>query len=101
MVGLNALVEMACFAYPAFMAIKSLKESSGYEVWLTYFMIFSSFHVMEALYGHPDPMTDSTTYILFKLVVLVLCFLPMTNGAERIYKMGIKRVIAAADAKTD
>mmetsp|Transcript_30787 Transcript_30787/g.75065 ORF Transcript_30787/g.75065 Transcript_30787/m.75065 type:complete len:172 (-) Transcript_30787:287-802(-) len=92
-IGFNAIVNIVCFSYPAYASLKAMqsKEEDYGQQWLTYFMIFGLFSVAESFY--PALLTDVTFYVLFKLLVLVWCFLPMSNGAKKIYDLAIVRIV--------
>mmetsp|Transcript_4085 Transcript_4085/g.7803 ORF Transcript_4085/g.7803 Transcript_4085/m.7803 type:complete len:175 (-) Transcript_4085:1450-1974(-) len=102
-IGFNAIVNMICFFWPAYLALKAMQEKEeGYDKqWLTYFMIFGFFHVLESFY--PSLLTEHTFYTLIKLFVLFWCFLPQSKGAQKVYTLGIEKVLAmtgsAADSK--
>jgi len=100
-IGFNAIVNMLCFFWPAYLSIKAMQEKEeGYDKqWLTYFMIFGFFHVLESFY--PSLLTEHTFYTLIKLFVLFWCFLPQSKGAEKVYTLGIEKVLKMAGAAED
>ncbi|GAB5363466.1 hypothetical protein AAMO2058_000885500 [Amorphochlora amoebiformis] len=104
MIGFNAITNIICFAYPAVAAIKAMQaKEPGYdEQWLTYFMIFGMFHVIESFY--PELLTEYAFYVLVKLLLLVWCFLPMSMGAKKIYNIAVKKivtVVSKSESKTE
>mmetsp|Transcript_1479 Transcript_1479/g.2031 ORF Transcript_1479/g.2031 Transcript_1479/m.2031 type:complete len:172 (-) Transcript_1479:342-857(-) len=96
-IGFNAIVNIACFLYPAYASLKAVAENKDKEQWLTYFMIFGFFSVAESFY--PALLTEFAFYALLKLFFLVWCFLPMSMGAQKVYEYGLDRVVKALAPK--
>mmetsp|Transcript_20952 Transcript_20952/g.29359 ORF Transcript_20952/g.29359 Transcript_20952/m.29359 type:complete len:175 (+) Transcript_20952:85-609(+) len=93
-IGFNAIVNMICYGYPAYAALKAMQEKEDafeqQKQWITYFMIFGFFSVAESFY--PALLTDVAFYVLLKLFFLVWCFLPMSMGATKLYDLILAKV---------
>ena len=79
------------FIYPAYESVKALNEA-GREIekrWLTYWVVFSFFHVLEFFSDHLVWWVP--LYWLVKTIFLVWCMLPFKqNGSAVIYQLVIQ-----------
>ncbi|KAJ2355415.1 ER membrane protein DP1/Yop1 [Coemansia erecta] len=97
-VGAALLVNLTGFGYAAYASMNAI-ETPGKEddaQWLTYWVVFGTFNVLEyftgfLLYWFPF-------YYLIKLGFLVWLMMPATRGAERLYHSGIKPLVQHASA---
>jgi len=83
--GGSFAVNLVGFLYPAFESFKALEGNSveGMQFWLTYWLVFSSFVLLEAMIDYL--LFWVPLYYLLKLVFLLWLFLPMTRGATVVY----------------
>merc|ERR1712146_634778 len=84
--GFNAIVNIICFFWPAYLGIKSMATESTVDdaQWLIYSMIFCFFNTMESL--NDSLLNEYWTYVFVKGGFLIWCFLPQTKGAEVVYE---------------
>ncbi|KAJ2138884.1 ER membrane protein DP1/Yop1 [Coemansia sp. RSA 678] len=95
-IGASLLVNLTGFGYAAYASMEAI-ETPGKEddaQWLTYWVVFGLFNVLEyftgfLLYWFPF-------YYLIKLGFLVWLMAPATRGAERLYHSGLKPLIMQA-----
>jgi receptor expression-enhancing protein 5/6 len=76
--------------YPLYFSIKSLREKNktGIRRWLQYWIVFSFFLNIEYVFS--IFLTDIPLYFFFKVIFLLVCFLPQYNGAKYFYENFIK-----------
>ena len=87
--GSAFIVNLACFAYPAYKSYKAL-ESKGQDddkQWLTYWTVYALFVLIDEY--SEIILSFIPYYYLLKLCFLVWLFMPTTNGAIVIYENGI------------
>ena len=88
--GANFIVDLVAYLYPAYASVRAI-ESEGTDddtQWLTYWLVFSLFKLMEGVMDsilHYIPF-----YFILKIVFLVWCFYPGTDGALIVYSHAIK-----------
>jgi len=88
--GGNFILDAVGFIYPAYCSIKAIesKEKDDDSQWLTYWLVFGLFKVVE---GTADILISSIPFYFFiKLAFLVYLFLPSTQGAKVVYENVIK-----------
>jgi receptor expression-enhancing protein 5/6 len=83
--GGKLFVNLAGFVYPAYMSFKSLEASSDNAnvEWLTYWVVFSFFEIVESLAGFFVGMIPF--YFWFKIAATVYLWHPQTKGAASFY----------------
>jgi len=82
--GSSALTNLICFIYPTYASFSALRSNdvSDYKQWLTYWVIFAFFTVVESI---TDALMDWIPfYFLAKVLFLCWCYFPQTRGAERL-----------------
>ena len=88
--GFNFLVDLVAYLYPAYASVRAI-ESEGTDddtQWLTYWLVFSLFKLAE---GVMDSLLQYIPfYYILKIVFLVWCFYPGTDGALVVYSYAIK-----------
>mmetsp|Transcript_7397 Transcript_7397/g.27159 ORF Transcript_7397/g.27159 Transcript_7397/m.27159 type:complete len:151 (-) Transcript_7397:1190-1642(-) len=89
------------FVYPAYRSFKALeaKEPEGSATWLTYWLVFSLFSVLECV-------TDSlisgwTLYFVAKLLFIIWLQLPQTKGATILYVVWIQPLVKKHEERID
>ncbi|KAJ1852121.1 ER membrane protein DP1/Yop1 [Coemansia sp. RSA 1822] len=95
-IGASLLVNLTGFGYAAYASMGAI-ETPGKEddaQWLTYWVVFGLFNVVEyftgfLLYWFPF-------YYLIKLGFLIWLMAPATRGAERLYHAGLKPLMQQA-----
>lgn len=97
----SPIVNLIGFLYPAYASIVALESTHTKDdtQWLTYWVVFSYFHVVE----------NFTDYILFwvpfyyavKCAFLLWCMLPQYNGATVVYNSLIKPVFLKHESAID
>lgn len=79
--------------YPTYASFKALQspEPEDDTRWLTYWILLAVLNTIESL---STALTSRIPfYFFFKLGFLIWCFMPSTNGAQRIYKIAIEPVL--------
>ncbi|KAJ1783764.1 ER membrane protein DP1/Yop1 [Coemansia sp. RSA 2167] len=92
-IGAALLVNLTGFGYAAFASMQAI-ETRGQQddaQWLTYWVVFGMFNVLEYFAGFV--VYWFPFYYLAKLGFLVWMMMPGTRGAERLYYSGIKPLV--------
>merc|ERR1712189_54121 len=79
MLSMQVLLQIGVLLYPAYMSIKAIQNSTS-EIqhrWLTYWIIYSSIHLIEPFI--PLLLWLIPFYSLIKHLFLLWCLLPNTN----------------------
>ena len=73
--------------YPAFWSIRAIesKESDDDKQWLTYWVVFSLFSILDLFSGFI--LKFIPFYFFFKILFLIWLFLPNFRGATRVYDL--------------
>ena len=84
--GARAVINLVGFIYPLWASMKALKseEKDDDTMWLTYWVIYAFFTVLESVADFA--LGWLPLYFFLKLGFLVFCFLPQTKGAQLVYK---------------
>lgn len=101
------LVDAVGYGYPLYMTLKALEspEPEDDKQWLTYWLIFSGFKVIESLIGWVLEMIPF--YFIIKIAFLVWCYYPSIMGATTVYNAVVKPYVIPAvgiskgETKTD
>lgn len=93
--GWTILITVLTVIYPALMSMKAIqsKESNDDSVWLSYWMIFGVFHVLETFFGFFFSYIPYWDWI--RLAFFLFLILPQTKGTEVLYKNHLKPFLAA------
>lgn len=83
-IGADIICNIVGFVYPMISTIKSIESNEDATFWLTYWVVFGFFGMM-------DTVIDIVLYWIpffyaIKLVFLVWCMHPQSRGAEQVYK---------------
>lgn len=86
----NALTSLVGIVYPVYFSIKSIREKNRRHIkkWLQYWIIFSLFINLEMVFAHF--LAKIKMYFFYKVVFLLICFLPQYNGSEYFYLNFVK-----------
>jgi len=90
------LTDLIGFLYPVYGSIKAIESESKEDdtLWLTYWLVFALFKVLEGGLGFI--MFSIPFYTLIKACFLVWCYYPKTQGAQLIYTSVIKSYLVPA-----
>eukprot|EP01035_Chromulina_nebulosa_P022008 gene22008-28491_t len=99
----NFIIDLIGFVYPVYSSIKAIesKDKNDDTQWLTYWLIFGLFKIVE---GVADAIISFIPfYFLSKVLFLIWCFYPSTQGASVIYNNFIKPFVVPLiiEAETD
>ena len=88
----NLITCLVGMLYPMYFSIKALREKNKERIknWLQYWIIFSIFLNLEDILYYF--LSDIQLYFFYKLVFLLICFLPQYNGAKYFYENIIRGV---------
>mmetsp|Transcript_21148 Transcript_21148/g.27308 ORF Transcript_21148/g.27308 Transcript_21148/m.27308 type:complete len:168 (+) Transcript_21148:156-659(+) len=92
--GMKLIVDLLGFVYPAYMSFKSMDNSQGTKdvsQWLTYWVVFSFFSIIENLLGLLVNMIPFYTWI--KIGVIIWMYHPSTMGAKTVYDQGLRPIL--------
>lgn len=93
--GWTILLTTITVLYPAIHSIRAIESDDGGDddkVWLTYWMVFGCFNVLETFFGFFFYFIPYWDWI--RLAMFVWLLLPNFNGAKTIYEGFIKQLIA-------
>mmetsp|Transcript_20969 Transcript_20969/g.29537 ORF Transcript_20969/g.29537 Transcript_20969/m.29537 type:complete len:192 (+) Transcript_20969:30-605(+) len=95
MIGAAGLTNLVGFVYPVVASFKARKAGNSTEVvnkWMTYWIIFSLFNVIESI---TDLLYEWVPqYYLVKAIVLVYAFAPSSNFTELINSLVTDKLMA-------
>lgn len=93
--GASLIVNTLAVIFPALMSYRCEKEKTPPTQWLSYWIIYSSFFILEF---SPGLSSSVPFYHLIKLVLLLWCMYPGAgNGAEVVYNIAIRPVFSVLD----
>ena len=93
--GWTILVTTVTVLYPAVHSIRAIESDDGGDddkIWLTYWMVFGSFTVVETFFGFIFYFIPYWDWIRLGLFIWLL--LPNFNGAKTLYDGFIRQLIA-------
>jgi len=95
MQGWTILLTTITVLYPAVLSIRAIESSddSDDKVWLTYWMVFGVFNVLETFFGFIFWFIPYWSWLRLGLFVWLL--LPQFNGAKVIYEKGIRPMLSS------
>ncbi len=78
--------------YPLYYSIKSLRERNRSKIrdWLKYWIVFSILMNFEGVFEYF--LDQIPLYFFYKVVFLLICFLPNYNGAKYFYEIYVKNM---------
>lgn len=87
--------------YPAYWSIKAIesKESDDDKQWLTYWVLFSLFSLVDLFLG--SFLKFIPFYFVFKMIFLIWLMAPMTKGAIFIYDKILIKIFKKYESKLD
>ena len=92
--GMKLTVSLASFIYPAYMSlqcIESKPDAAEEKQWLTYWVIYSLFGILEGAMGFV--MNLIPYYSFFKIAMFMYLFHPQTEGATMVYDKFIAKYL--------
>jgi len=90
--GAKLLVDLLGFVYPAYMSFKSMDSGSKDDTqWLTYWVVFSFWSILEAVFGFIVFLIPFYYYI--KCAAIVWMYHPSMRGAETIYQQALRPML--------
>jgi receptor expression-enhancing protein 5/6 len=77
--------------YPMYFSIKAMREKNKENIknWLQYWILYSIFLNFECIFSYF--LNTIHLYFFYKVVFLLICFLPQYNGAKYFYDTFIRR----------
>lgn len=92
--GKEIFVLLVTVIYPALHSIRAIDshDDEDDKIWLTYWMIFGFFHVIETFLGFIIYFIPYYSWI--KIAFYTYLLLPQTNGAATVYNAAIKPFLA-------
>jgi len=92
-IGSNALCNLVGFAYPVYASFKAIKtdEKADDKQWLTYWVVFALFTVIESITDFFIPWIPF--YFVAKMGFLIWLYYPTTKGAEVVFTKVIDPVL--------
>ena len=85
--------------YPAFWTIKSIEQNEDQKKWLIYWVVFSSFILIDK--GFPIIARLIPFYFVFKILFLMVLFMPGSNICTHIYYFFVKKIFGYYSEKID
>jgi receptor expression-enhancing protein 5/6 len=89
--GGKLIVDLCGFVYPAYMSLKSLEANNDDVQWLTYWVVFSTYYIIESFLGPVVKLIPMYFYI--KIAIIVYLYHPSTKGATLIYQQAIRPLL--------
>jgi receptor expression-enhancing protein 5/6 len=91
--GAKLMVDLAGFLYPAYMSFKALDtaETTDDVQWLTYWVVFATFSIIEGTIGFVTGFIPFYYYI--KIAFLVWLYHPQFMGATVLYNQAIRPLV--------
>jgi hypothetical protein len=86
----NLLTVLIGILYPMYFSIKSLRERNKESIrdWLKYWVVFFLFLNFECVFG--IFLQGVSLYFFYKVLFLLVCYLPQYNGAKYFYESFLK-----------
>ena len=79
-------ISLIAFTYPAIQSIRSLEEKQNQEKWLTYWVVYGVFNIVE--FFSDILLSWFPLYFFIKTAFLIWCMAPIKlNGSIIIFKM--------------
>ena len=88
----NLFTSLIGILYPLYCSIKALREKNKENIknWLHYWIIFSFFINFESILSHY--LNEIPLYFFYKVIFLMICYIPQYNGAKYFYKNFVRDV---------
>ncbi len=88
----NLLSCLIGITYPMYFSIKALREKNKERIksWLQYWIIFSIFLNLEDVFCYF--LGEVQLYFFYKVLFLLICYLPQYNGAKYFYENVVKEM---------
>merc|ERR1712137_1486093 len=88
--GTSLIIDVVGFVYPLYASLKAIEseETEDDKQWLTYWIIFTLFKIIETVADFL--ISFIPFYFLIKVVFLIWCYHPSFNGATVIYDALLK-----------
>lgn len=89
--GGKLIVDLCGFVYPAYMSFKSLEANNDETQWLTYWVVFSTYSIVESFLA---PLVSLIPfYFWIKIGLIVYMYHPSTRGAQMIYQQALRPLL--------
>jgi len=89
--GSKLIVDLVGFVYPAYMSFKSIDSGSDDTQWLTYWVVFSSFSILETSLRFIVNLIPM--YFWIKIVAILYLYHPKTRGAQTLYEQVLRPLL--------
>jgi receptor expression-enhancing protein 5/6 len=97
----SLLASLLGFVYPAYASFKAIESKTKVDDthWLTYWVVFSTFHITETFAGIFIQWLPY--YYLLKTLALIWLYHPATRGAEQVYRTYLAPQLRAKESVID
>ncbi|CAE7449027.1 REEP5 [Symbiodinium microadriaticum] len=88
--GTRLIIDIVGFVYPLYASLQAIESADKEDdkQWLTYWIIFTKFKIVESVAGFLIPFIPF--YFLLKAAFLIWCYHPSFNGATVLYDALLK-----------
>jgi receptor expression-enhancing protein 5/6 len=89
--GGKLIVDLCGFVYPAYMSFKSLEANNDESQWLTYWVVFSTYSILESFFSPVVGLIPF--YFWIKIALIVYMYHPATKGSQMMYRQALRPLL--------